>query len=101
MKTKKKIEGKPNVFGNFRNSEYLRLKHIIDNSNLPYEDIESIYYFDSKRWDLKTVDNILIKLPQKNIKDALKLVVELLSYQKFANIKTIDVRINNQVILNE
>ena len=74
---------------------------MIDESNLSYLEIDSIYYFDSKRWDIKMKNGILIKLPNKKTLTALKFVVDLLSEEKFKDIKLIDTRSNNQVILNE
>ena len=40
---------------------------MIDATKLVYKDIDSIYYFDSKRWDIKMKDGILIKLPNKKL----------------------------------
>ena len=74
---------------------------MIDISSLPYLDIDSIYYFNSKRWDIKMKNGILIKLPNEKILIALKFAVDLLSDDKFKQIKIIDTRLNNQIILNE
>ena len=101
IKSEKKINDIPLVFGNFNNNEFLKLKKIIDISNLPYLDIDSIYYFNSKRWDIKMKNGILIKLPNEKILIALKFAVDLLSDDKFKQIKIIDTRLNNQIILNE
>ena len=46
-------------------------------------------------------NGILIKLPNEKILIALKFVVDLLSDDKFKQIKIIDTRLNNQIILNE
>ena len=48
IKSEKKINDIPLVFGNFNNNEFLKLKEMIDISSLPYLDIDSIYYFNSK-----------------------------------------------------
>ncbi len=101
IKSEKKINDIPLVFGNFNNNEFLKLKRMIDNSSLPYSDINSIYYFNSKRWDIKMKNGILIKLPNEKILIALKFAVDLLSDDKFKQIKIIDTRLNNQIILNE
>ena len=101
IKSEKKINDIPLVFGNFNNNEFLKLKKIIDISNLPYLDIDSIYYFNSKRWDIKMKNGILIKLPNEKILIALKFAVDLLSDDKFKQIKIIDARLDNQIILNE
>lgn len=101
IRSKKQVNDIPLVFGNFDNKEFLKIKEMIDDTKLVYEDIDSIYYFDSKRWDIKMKDGILIKLPNKKALSALKLAVDLLSTKKFEDIKIIDTRINNQIILNE
>ena len=46
-------------------------------------------------------NGILIKLPNEETLNALKFVVNLLLEEKFKNIKLIDTRSNNKVILNE
>ena len=101
IKSEKKINDIPLVFGNFNNNEFLKLKEMIDISSLPYLDIDSIYYFNSKRWDIKMKNGILIKLPNEKILIALKFAVDLLSDDKFKKIKIIDARLDNQIILNE
>ena len=101
IKSEKKIKEIPLVFGNFINNEFLELKKMIDISNLPYLDIDSIYYFESKRWDIKMKNGILIKLPNEETLIALKYAVDLLSDDKFKQIKIIDTRLNEQIILNE
>jgi len=101
IKSEKKINDIPLVFGNFENNEFLKLKKMIDISSLPYLDIDSIYYFESKRWDIKMKNGILIKLPNEKTSIALKFAVDLLLDDKFKQIKVIDTRLNNQIILNE
>ena len=101
IKSEKEINDIPIVFGNFENNQFLKLKKMIDESNLSYLEIDSIYYFDSKRWDIKMKNGILIKLPNEKTLNALKFVVDLLLEEKFKDIKLIDTRLNNQVILNE
>ena len=101
IKSEKKINDIPQVFGNFNNNEFLKLKEMIDISSLPYLDIDSIYYFNSKRWDIKMKNGILIKLPNEKILIALKFAVDLLSDDEFKQIKIIDTRLDNQIILNE
>ena len=91
----------PLVFGNFDNKEFLKIKKIIDKTKLVYGNIDSIYYFGSKRWDIKMKNGILIKLPNKEVLSALKLAVDLLSSKKFEDIRIIDTRIDKQIILNE
>ena len=91
----------PFVFGNPEIIEFFNIKKIIDESQIPFEEIESLYFFLSKRWDLELRNNIIIKLPKDNTKEGLKLVSEFLHNNEFKDIKIIDARIKNQIILND
>ena len=91
----------PFVFGNPEIIEFLNIKKIIDDSQISFEEIESLYFFLSKRWDLKLKNNIIIKLPNDNIKESLKLTSEFLHNNEFKDIKMIDARIKNKIILND
>ena len=91
----------PFVFGNPEIVEFFNIKKIIDESQISFEEIESLYFFLSKRWDLKLRNNIIIKLPNDNTKESLKLVSEFLHNNEFKYIKIIDARIKNQIILND
>tara|TARA_B100000963_G_scaffold357984_1_gene381472 strand:- start:564 stop:1235 length:672 start_codon:yes stop_codon:yes gene_type:complete len=88
------IFGKPNI------GEFLKFKKIIDNSNISYKNIKSLYHFQSKRWDIELKNNILIKLPKKNIKQSLKNAYQFLNDSSFGTIKIIDARIDNKIIIN-
>ena len=91
----------PFVFGNPEIIEFFNIKKIIDESQISFEEIESLYFFLSQRWDLKLRNNIIIKLPNDNIKESLKLASEFLHNNEFKDIKIIDARIKNQIILND
>ena len=91
----------PFVFGNPEIIEFFNIKKIIDESQISFEEIESLYFFLSKRWDLKLRNNIIIKLPNDNVKESLKLASEFLHNNEFKDIKIIDARIKNQIILND
>ena len=91
----------PFVFGNPEIVEFFNIKKIIDESQISFKEIESLYFFLSQRWDLKLRNNIIIKLPNDNTKEGLKLVSEFLHNNEFKDIKIIDARIKNQIILND
>ena len=91
----------PLVFGNPEIVEFFNIKKIIDESQISFEEIESLYFFLSKRWDLKLRNNVIIKLPYDNTKEGLKLASEFLYNNEFKDIKIIDARIKNQIILND
>ncbi len=89
------IFGKPNI------QEFLNFKNLIDQSKFQYSDIQRLYYFPSKRWDIEINNNILLKLPKKNTINSLNYIFELLDENKSNNIKIFDARIENQIILND
>ena len=101
IKTENKDNDKPFLFGSFTNEEFLKFKKIVDKSKLEYSNIKKIYFFKSKRWDIELLNGLLIRLPEKKLLESLNLSSELILNNNFKNIKVIDTRVNNQVILNE
>ncbi len=92
----------PYIFGNPEIKEVLELKKIIDQSNIKYSQIESLYYFKSNRWDLKFNNKIIVKLPENIKKETLDKISVFLENIKLDNKKVVDVRVKNQIIiLNE
>ena len=89
----------PYIFGNPEIKEVLELKKIIDQSNIDYSQIKSLYYFKSKRWDLKFTNNMIIKLPEKIEKEILDKISIFLKNIKLENQKIVDARIKNQIII--
>ena len=90
----------PFIFGDIDISEFLELKSIIDNSKFNYNDIKNLFYFKSKRWDIETKNGLLIKLPRKNLNNSFELLINIINKKDMQNINNIDLRQNNQVILN-
>jgi len=88
----------PYIFGNPEIKEVLELKKIIDQSNIDYSQIKSLYYFKSKRWDLKFNNDIVIKLPEKIEKETLDRIFAFLQNIELEK-KILDARIKNQIIL--
>ena len=91
----------PFVFGNPDIVEFFNIKKTIDESKISYEEIKNLYFFLSKRWDLELRNNIIIKLSNDNTKEGLKLALEFLHSNEFKDVKIIDARIKNQIILND
>ena len=89
----------PYIFGNPEIEEVLELKKIIDQSNIDYSQIKSLYYFKSKRWDLELTTNIVIKLPEKIEKEILDKISIFLNNIKLENKEIVDARIKNQIII--
>ena len=88
----------PTVFGSGENfySLYKELQKI----RFPMETLKAFYFFESGRWDLKTVDNKIIKLPVKNYLSSLKNFMNSKEDKSFYNYKIFDYRIQDKIILN-
>ena len=91
----------PFIFGNPNINEFLNFKKILDKSKFSYQQVEKLYFFPSKRWDLKLKQNILIKLSKKQTVDTLNNLYEFLENYSVEKFTLVDARINNQIILNE
>ena len=91
----------PFIFGNPRIDDFLSFKIIIDQSKISYDDIKNLYFFPSKRWDLELRNNTIIKLSDKNVKESLAFALEFLNNDNFKDVKMIDARIKNQIILDD
>ena len=93
---KKKL---PSIFGKFNSNKFLELKVHLERSGFNFEDLKSLIYFSSGRWDILTNDNVLIKLPNKKIYESLYLAKKILNDDNFKKNKFIDLRIPNQIIV--
>ena len=93
----KKFKDLPIVFGDEKSFStfYLNLKYI----NFPIEEIEKFYLFKSKRWDLLTLKNQLIKLPVNDYNKSLLNFISLKDQVNFEKYKIFDYRIKDQLIL--
>ena len=88
----------PFVFSKNNYKNFLHLKKIIDQSKFQFKEIESFYYFPSNRWDIKTRNGILIKLPDKDFLESLNLAYLIKSSAEFKNNKIIDLRMSKYII---
>ena len=59
----------PIIYGNFKNSEFLELKKILDIFKFDFKNINNFFYFPSGRWDIEMKSGILIKLPRERLKE--------------------------------
>ena len=101
INTKNYSKNLPFIFGNFEINKFLKFKKIISQTDLDYNDIKNFYYFPSGRWDIEMISGILIKLPITGIKESLNLSIELLNNIEFNNIKILDIRQKNQIVIND
>jgi cell division protein FtsQ len=100
IKTKNQTKELPYIYGNLNLKEFFNLKDLIDKSNFKFSEIKNLFFFPSGRWDLELNSGILIKLPKLKLAESLNLYSDLLKQKKFTNINLIDLRQNNQVIIN-
>jgi cell division protein FtsQ len=90
----------PFIFGKTNIKEFLKFKRIIDNSKFSYNQIENLFFFPSKRWDIKFEDELLLKLPINPSKETLDLLYEFLESYTGEKLISVDARIENQIVLN-
>ena len=89
----------PFLFGKFNSKKFLEFKSIIDNSAFKFNDLKSVSFYPSKRWDIITVENISINLPQDNLLQSLNLAYKLIIDDSFKEIKIIDLRVKNHLVI--
>ena len=91
----------PYIFGKPEINEFLKLIDIIYQSKFSLNEIENLYFFPSKRWDLELRNKIILRLSKDLTQFSLDEVFEILNDKNFNDIKTVDARIKNQIILND
>ena len=91
----------PYIFGKPTIDEFLKFKKKIDKSKFSYDQINNLFFFQSKRWDLKLHDNILLKLPENLTLETLNSVYEFLENYNGKDFTILDARLENKFILNE
>ncbi len=89
----------PYIFGSPEASEFIKFKKIIDESKILYEQINNFYFYPSKRWDLELKNGVRIKLSNLNLINSLNQSYEFLKDENFKDIKMIDTRVKNQIII--
>ena len=89
----------PSVFGNFKVHEFLNFQSSLIRHDINLAEIEKYYYFKNKRWDLLFTNGLTLMLPSKDIDKSITLYKKLLENGKLINSKSIDLRVNNQIIL--
>ena len=89
----------PIIFGQFKISDFILLQKDLKIINIDYNKITKYYFHKNKRWDLYFENNTIIKLPRKNIKNALKIYSQFISMNQITSNSTIDLRIPNRIVI--
>lgn len=100
IKTKDIEMDLPMIFGNFDLEEFFRLKDLIDESYFEFYEIKNLYYYKSKRWDIETKNGLLLKLPVNDLRKSFRIFDIIINDTELQNIQMIDLRQDNQVIIN-
>ena len=88
----------PYVFGKVDTYNFVEFVKMIENSKFNFNKIKEIYFFPSGRWDIKTKENRLYKLPIENLQLKLDTAYEVSKKKEFIRAKIIDLRFNNKII---
>ncbi len=89
----------PIIFGKFPIESFIILQENLKKSNFDIDTIDNYFYFKIGRWDLKTENNITIKLPINNQFDSLKIYELLKNQNKLKENNIIDLRIQKKIII--
>jgi len=91
----------PFIFGNPEIDEFIKFTNIIEKSKFSLSEIKNFYFFPSKRWDLELKNDIILKLSKDYTRLSLDQAFEFINDGNFNDIKVVDARIKNQIILND
>ena len=93
------IDDFPSVFGEGAEQDFINFYNQLENNNFPNQKIKNFYYFQIGRWDLKLLNDLIIKFPASKIIEAIKQSVELLTRKDFENYNVIDLRIHGKIVV--
>lgn len=101
IKTKINNDALPAVSGNPSIEDFFKIKKNITDSLFNFSNIKKFIFFPSKRWDLEFKNGTLVKLPINENVNVLNNCYKIMKSSSFDNAKTIDMRIKNQIIVDE
>ena len=89
----------PEVFGLGAESDFVNFIDQLSSNKFPKNRIKSYTYFQINRWNLKLINEQIIKFPSKKRKEAIQQSVELLDREDFKKYKVIDLRIDGKIVV--
>ena len=91
----------PFIFGKPKINEFIKFTNVVEQSKFSLNQVKNLYFFPSKRWDLELKNNVILKLSKDHTKLSLDQAFEIINDKNFSDIKVVDARIKNQIILND
>ena len=88
----------PYIFGEFNSQDFLSFKKNIEKSIFSFSNLKTLYFFPSRRWDILTDKDVLIKLPQGSMVASLNLSKRFIDNNNFKDNKFIDLRVKNHLV---
>ena len=89
----------PYIFGEYNSQIFLKFQKNISRSKFIFNNLKTLYFFPSNRWDILTHNDILIKLPQGHFSESLNLAYKIIDSNEFKNKNLIDLRVNGHLII--
>jgi len=89
----------PSVFGEGAEKNFIYFLNQLKKNNFPTKIINSFYYFQIGRWDIRFLNNKIIKFPKNNIDETIIKAAELLNREDFKNYNIIDLRVDGKIIV--
>lgn len=89
----------PLIVGQFDTQNFFKLKEKLMIHGFIIEDFKKFYSYKSKRWDL-LYNSIIIKLPIDDLDNSLIKLKEIINNLDINNLKVIDLRNKNNIILS-
>ena len=89
----------PNIFGKEAEKDFINFFKQLKENKFPRNQVENYYYFQVDRWDVKMINDQIIKFPSKKRKEAIQQSVKLLKREDFKNYKVIDLRIHGKIVV--
>ena len=100
IKVKELKQNLPLIFGDFKIKNFFELKEAMNEVNFEFKDVKKLFFFKSGRWDIETNYGLLIKLPKDEVKKSLQTFLSFIEVKDLSEIKEIDLRQHNQIIVN-
>ena len=89
----------PTIFGKGAEDNFANFFKKLKANKFPQEIVKNYYYYQIGRWDLQLLNGKTIKLPANGLEEAFKLAIDLLGHKNFKNYNTIDLRIDDKIVV--